>query len=130
MDLGKYLNSINFEKTNIMEDPVTGEEAEKDYNPFIVNRCLSPFPDSLLHVQEMNLYPQLDKRIQYEYYLAAIRKRKRFSKRQIDIPENVDVVKEYFGYSNVKAKEALRILTEEQIQYMKQKLDKGGVRKK
>ena len=102
----------------------------KDYAPFIVNRSLSYHLDCILHANDMNLNSGLDKDMQYQYLLNSIRPMKRgfqpWQKSKQD--ENIDCVKEYFGYSNAKAKEALRILTDEQIAEIKIKTDKGGVK--
>ena len=107
-----------------------GELDFVDYAPFIVNRSLSYHLDCIPYVQEMNLWPALDKDMQYQYLLNSIRPMKRNfapwqkSKKE----ENIECVKTYFGYSNQKAKEALRILTDEQIAEIKRKTDKGGVK--
>ena len=102
----------------------------KDYAPFIVNRSLSYHLDCILYANDMNLYPGIDKDQQFHYLLNSIRPMKRkfqpWQKSKQD--ENIDCVKEYFGYSNAKAKEALRILTDEQIAEIKIKTDKGGVK--
>ena len=104
--------------------------AYKEYAPFIVNRALSYHLDCLLHAQEMNRWPLLDKDMQYHYLLNSIRPMKRpfqpWQKSKVD--ENIECVKQFYGYSNQKAKEALRILTDEQIAEIKIKTDKGGVR--
>jgi hypothetical protein len=101
-----------------------------DYAPFIVNRSLSYHMDCVLYANEMNLYPGTDKDIQYQYFLNSIRPMKRgfqpWQKSKTD--ENIECVKAYFGYSNAKAKEALRILTDEQIAVIKIKTDTGGVK--
>jgi len=100
----------------------------KDYAPFIVNRSLSYHIDCVLYANDMNLWPSTDKDMQYQYLLNSIRPMKRkfapWQKSKND--ENIDCVKTYFGYSNQKAKEALRILTDEQIAEIKRKTDKGG----
>ncbi len=125
--LNDFLKSINYEKTNLLEDPETSDENEKAYLPYIVNRCLSYFPDTLFMVQEMNTVPFLDKKLQYQYLLNIIRPRKRFHKwEKADVGDDIAVVKEYYGYSNSKAKEALKILTSEQLEYLKIRLNKGG----
>lgn len=101
-----------------------------DYAPFIVNRSLSYHMDCVLYANEMNLYPGTDKDIQYQYFLNSIRPMKRgfqpWQKSKTD--ENIECVKAYFGYSNAKAKEALRILSDEQIAVIKIKTDAGGVK--
>lgn len=102
----------------------------KDYAPFIVNRSLSYHLDCIGYANEMNLYPGIDKDMQYQYFLNSIRPMKRgfqpWQKSTTD--ENIECVKAYFGYSNAKAKEALRILTDEQIAVIKIKTDTGGVK--
>lgn len=131
MELGECLKSLNVGKNNLMDDPDTGEIAEKDYKPYLINRCFSNFKDTAMYAQDMNIRSILDNRMQYEYFLHALRRRNRFSPwLKAEKPEDLDLVKEYFGYSNIRAKEALRILTEDQIEYIKKKLDKGGIRKK
>jgi len=103
----------------------------KDYAPFIVNRSLSYHLDCVLYANDMNLHPGIDKDMQYQYFLNSIRPMKRgfqpWQKSKTD--ENIEFVKTYFGYSNAKAKEALHILTDEQIAEIKIKTEKGGVKK-
>ena len=118
-----YLNSINSTKKDIMIDDIT----EKQYNAFMVNRGLSYFPDTVAIANEMNRYHHLDKKLQYQFLINIIRKRKRFSKwNKPNLENDIDVVKEYYGYSNEKAKEALTLLSPEQIIIIKKKVDKGG----
>ena len=122
-ELKDWLNSINLNKKNIMID----EYDEKKYPAYIVNKCLAPFPDTLLYVNEMNRLHGLDNRLQYDFLLNSLRKRKRFAKwMKVSKIKDLDVVKEYYGYSNEKAKQALDVLTEEQIKIIKIKLTKGG----
>lgn len=122
-ELKDWLNSINYTKKDIMVD----EYEEKKYPAFIVNKCLAPFPDTLLYVNEMNRLHGLDNRLQYDFLLNSLRKRKRFAKwMKVSKIKDLDVVKEYYGYSNEKAKQALDVLTEEQIKIIKIKLTKGG----
>ncbi len=122
MELKDWLNSINFTKENLFED-----EPEAKYPAFVVNKCLSGSLDSVLFANEMNKSHFLDKRMQYDFYLNSLRKKKRFApwlkKGKID---DIDAVKKYYGYSNEKAQQAMRILTKEQIKYIKQKLNTGG----
>ena len=103
----------------------------KDYTPFVVNRALSNHLDCVLYANEINLHSQMDKDMQYQYLLNTIRPMKRkfqpWQKSQVD--KNIDCVKEYFGFSNAKAKEALSILSDEQIADIKTKTDRGGVKK-
>lgn len=125
VELKDYLYSINQSKKNIMDDPT----AVKDYPPFIINKCLAYHTDSILYANEMNRYPELDKKMQYDFYINSLKPRKRFSpwvKKQT--LEHLELVKEYYGYSHNKALEALRILTTEQLDLIKQALNKGGTK--
>jgi hypothetical protein len=118
-----YLNAINDTKKDIMIDDI----AEKSYNSFMVNRGLSYFNDTVIFANEMNRLHHLDNRLQFDFYINIIRKRKRFSKWiKPDIASDVEVVKEYYGYSNEKARQALTLLTLEQINELKKKVYKGG----
>ncbi len=122
-ELKDWLNSINYTKKDVMID----EYEEKKYPAYIVNKCLAPFPDTLLYVNELNRLHGLDNRLQYDFLLNSLRKRKRFAKwMKVSKIKDLDVVKEYYGYSNEKAKQALDVLTEEQIKIIKIKLTKGG----
>ena len=121
-----YLNSINATKKNIMEDDI----AEKAYNSFMVNRGLSYFNDTVLMANEMNIYSHLDKKLQYHFLINIVRKRKRFSKwAKPETESDIEAVKEYYGYSNEKARQALTLLSPENITIIKQKVNKGGRRK-
>jgi hypothetical protein len=118
-----YLNSINYSKKDIMVDDI----AEDEYNPFMVNRGLSYFQDTVLYANEMNKYHNLDHRLQFDFLINIVRKRKRFSKwnKNTD-PDALNVVKEYYGYSNEKARQVLSLLSNEQIQELKKRMFKGG----
>jgi hypothetical protein len=113
------------------KNPFKDELDYKDYVPFVVNRALSFHQDCVLYANELNLNPGMDKDMQYLFYLNTIRSMKRkfqpWQKTSTD--KNIEAVKTYFGYSNEKAKEALRILTEEQIAEIIIKTNKGGVNK-
>jgi len=124
MELKDWLNSINFNKENLIkEDP----DIVKQYPPFIVNKCLAGHLDTVLFANEMNKYHHLDKDMQYSFLLNSLRKRKRFSPWfRKDKIEDLECVKTYYGYSNEKAQQALKILTPEQLNYIKKKLDLGG----
>jgi hypothetical protein len=104
---------------------------EGDYVPFVVNRALSNHFDCILYANEMNKYPHLDKRIQYDYLMGTVRAYKRpFQKwHKRETSENLDAIKEYFNYSNEKAKEALSILSNDQVTEIRTKLDRGGIQK-
>ena len=126
MELKDWLNSINFNKNNLIEeDP----QAISSFPPYIVNRCLSGHLDTVLFANEMNLYNSLDKDMQYSFFLYTLRKRKRFSpwlkKEQVD---DLDLVKKHYGYSNEKAKVAVSLLTKTQIENIRDKHDMGGKR--
>lgn len=117
-----FVNSVNYTKVDIMNDDV-----EKSYLPFIINRQLSYFPDTVAVANEMNRYHQLDNKLQFHFLLNIIRKRKRFSKWAKPIEENdLEVVKEYYGYNNEKAHSVLSLLTPDQIATIKKKVYKGG----
>ena len=125
-ELKDWLNSINFTKENIIEeDP----DAIKDYAPYIINRCLSGHLDCIMFANEMNKYSFLDKDMQYSFYLNTLRKKKRFSPwLRKDKVTDLEIIKQYYGYSNEKASQALKILTPEQIKFIKQRLDTGGMK--
>ena len=120
MELKDWMNSINHTKEDYTEEI-------KSYPPFIVNKCLSGHLDAIMFANEMNKNHHLDKDMQYSFLLNSLRKKKRFSpwirKEKID---DLDAIKQYYGYSNEKSKEALRILSKEQINFIKSKIEKGG----
>tara|TARA_B100001173_G_scaffold308571_1_gene319114 strand:- start:832 stop:1206 length:375 start_codon:yes stop_codon:yes gene_type:complete len=122
MELKDWLNSINFTKENLFED-----EPEAKYPAFVVNKCLSGSLDSVLFANEMNKSHFLDKRMQYDFYMNSLRKKRRFApwlkKGKV---EDLEAVKKYYGYSEEKALQAMNILTKEQVKYIKQKLNTGG----
>ena len=123
-ELKDWLNSINFNKENLIKE---NPDIVKQYPPFIVNKCLSGHIDCILFANEMNKHHSLDKDMQYFFYLNSVRKRKRFSPwLRKDKIKDLDCVKQYYGYSNEKASQALKILTPEQIKFIKQRLDIGG----
>ena len=119
----EYLTAINDTKNDIMVDDI----AEKGYNAFMVNRGLSYFQDTVLMANEMNQHAHLDHRLQFDFYINIVRKKKRFSKwLKPQTASDVEVVKEYYGYSNEKARQALSLLTPEQINALEKKVTKGG----
>ena len=119
----EYVNSINYSKKDIMIDDI----AEKDYNSFMVNRSLSYFQDTVLMANEMNKNHQIDKRLQFDFLINIVRKRKRFSKwNKPEVATDLDVIKEYFGYSNEKARMVHNLLTDNQITELRRKVFKGG----
>ncbi len=123
-DLKDWLNSINLTKEDITRDD---PQLIKKYSPFIINKCMSGHLDTVMFANEMNLQSHLAKDLQYQFYLNSIRKKKRFSPwLRKDKIKNLDVVKSYYGYSNEKAIQALKILSKEQLNYIKTKIDVGG----
>ena len=124
--LKNWLDSVNFSKRNIVEED--GAEI-KTYVPFLMNRILSGHLDCIMFVNEMNKYSFLDKDMQYSFYLNTLRKKKRFSPwLRKDKVTDLEIIKQYYGYSNEKASQALKILTPEQIKFIKQRLDTGGMK--
>ena len=122
----EYLNAINNTKQDIMVDDIS----EKQYNAFMDNRGLSYFYDTVLLSNEMNQRAHLDNRLQFDFFINTIRKKKRFSKwMKAKEEDNIKVVKEYYGYSNEKARQALTILNDDNIEQLKAKVYKGGTRK-
>ncbi len=115
-----YLNSINSTKKNLMVD----EETEKEYNPFLINRGLSNFIDTVFVANEMNQRHYLDKRLQYDFLRNIVRTRKRFSKWAKPIKsDDFDAVKEYFSYNNEKTREALKVLTKDDLAEIHRKIN-------
>tara|TARA_B100000683_G_scaffold18630_1_gene18297 strand:- start:1621 stop:2001 length:381 start_codon:yes stop_codon:yes gene_type:complete len=118
-----YLNAINSSKQDIMIDDL----AEKDYNSFMVNRGLSYFYDTVLLANVMNQHHHLDNRLKFDFLINTIRKQKRFSKwlkaTKID---DIELIKEYYGYSNEKARQALTLLNDAQLDELRKKVYKGG----
>ena len=128
-ELKEYLKSINESKEDLMN---TNDEAwAKKYPAYIVNRCLSMFWDTLPQANEMNGYHFLDNKVQFQFLINSVRKKKRFGGRWLKQSKlkDLEYVKEYFDYSNEKAREALNILTKEQIEVIKETLNKGGRKK-
>ncbi|RPH07247.1 MAG: DNA polymerase [bacterium TMED46] len=122
-ELKEYLNAINYTKENLMEDSLY----EKKYPAWVVNHALYAFPDTILLVNEMNINNQLDSKLQFDFLLNSIRPRKRFAPwLKTSKVDNLELVKEYFGYSDQKAKDALDLLTDDDIENIRIKLNKGG----
>tara|TARA_R110000824_G_scaffold329468_1_gene516229 strand:+ start:139 stop:525 length:387 start_codon:yes stop_codon:yes gene_type:complete len=126
MKLTDYLNAINYSKESLMD--TEDDQVEKQYSPYIVNRCLSYFIDTILHANQMNQFAQTDKKMQFDYLQTAIRKRKRFSKWvKNEMGDEFTIVKEYYGYSNTKTKEIMKLLTTEDIEEIRLYLSGGGI---
>ena len=127
-ELKDYLNAINHTKETLLD--TEDEEWEKKYPPFVVNKCVYPFQDTIMLVNEINQLHHLDKKLQFDFLLNSIRSRKRFTPwLKANRIEDLEFIKEYYGYSNEKAKQALDILSDVQIASIKKKLDKGGTKK-
>lgn len=122
-----FIKAITETKENVMADEVT----EKAYEPFIVNRGLSFFTDTVLYANEMNFRASLDGKPQFLYLLNTIRQRKRYSKwLKKEKNDDIRMISEFFGYSLAKSKDTLRLLSQEQIALIRTKLEKGGVNTK
>jgi hypothetical protein len=119
-----FLNSINDNKKNLFEDP----QAEKDYSSFMVNRGLSYFPDTILYANEMNRNHGVAKKMQFDFLLNSIPKKRRFSKwHKKDASEDtVKLVMKHYKYSEKRAYEVLDILTQAQVEELRRAYDTGG----
>ena len=126
MNLSDFLTSINSSKENLIEkEPL----CEKEYIPFVVNKCLSYFPDTIFYANQINVRPGLDKKMQYDYLRLSVSKRKRFSKWfKEEKNDNIKLIQEYYGYSYRRAKEVLDCLTDDNIKSIKDSLKTGGVK--
>ena len=124
-ELKNYLKAINETKEPLMDGE--DEEWEKKYPPYIVNKCVAPFPDTIQLVNEINQLHHLDKKLQFDFLINSLRPRKRYTPwLKATKLENLEYVKEFYGYNNEKAKVALDLLNDEQISAIKQKMRKGG----
>ncbi len=124
MNLSEVLNSINHRKESIMDED---HLAEKEYVPFVVNKCLSYFSDTIFHVNEMNLRPDMDKKMQYDFLLQSVRKRKRFSKwMKKDKSDDLQLVIDHYSVNKKKAEEYIEILGEDGIENLREASKKGG----
>ena len=124
-----FVTDINLGKKDIITNSDNPELAERTYNPYLTNRSLSYFQDTVHYANEMNMHGDLNHKMQYSFLLNIVRKRKRFSKGHKTIDdENLQAVIDYYGYSVKKAKEALKILSDEQLSTIKLKLSKGGMK--
>ena len=126
VELKDWLNNINHNKKNLIdEDP----DLEKKYLPYIINRCMSGHLDAIMYANEMNIYHNLDNKLQHDFLLNILRSKKRFSpwvkKEEL---QNLDYVKRYYGYSNEKAKQVLPLLSKEQLTFIQGKLERGGLK--
>jgi len=129
-ELKDYLKAINETKEPLLD--TTDETWEKKYSPFVINRCMSMFYDTIMHTNEMNGLHFLPKRMQFHYLINSVRTKKRFGGKWLSQTKfkDLELVKEYYGYSNAKAKEALSLLSSDQINNIKLSLNKGGRKRK
>jgi len=119
----ELIKSISNDKKDILEN-------EKDYNAFMVNRGLSYFPDTVIYANEMNKFNHLDGRLQYHFLINTIRKRNRFSKWNKSIEsENISAIKQYYGYSNEKARDVLPLLSNENLKTIRGRIQHGGIQR-
>ena len=126
LELKDWLNTINSSKKNLIDEDSL---LESKYPAFIVNKCMAGHLDAIMFANEMNLNPNLDKKLQYDFYLNTLRSKKRFSPWvRKDELKNLELVKSYYGYSTEKAKQALPLLTDKQLTFISKKLDTGGLR--
>ena len=128
MKLGDFLTAINYSKETLLD----GENNlnEKDYTPYVVNRCLSYFPDTILQSNQMNALPSIQKKMHFDYLRLSVRQRKRFSKWLKDEEsEVIDMLKQVYNYSHKTAKEVLPLLKEEDIKALREKTFTGGSQK-
>ncbi len=123
MNLSEVLNAINYDKTPLLEDDLQ----EKAYVPFVINRSLSYFPDTILYTNQVNHYNQLDKKMQFDYLRLSLRPRKRFSKWiKSQEEDDLQLIKDHYNYSNERATEVLRVLTPNQIEDIRSLYKYGG----
>lgn len=119
----ELIKSISSTKKDILEN-------EKDYNAFMVNRGLSYFPDTVIYANEMNKFHHLDSRLQYQFLINTIRKRNRFSKWNKSIEsDNISAIKQYYGYSNEKARDVLPLLSNENLKTIRGRIQHGGIQR-
>jgi len=122
-----YVNAINSPKENLMRGTDNDELAERGYNPYLTNKSLSYFVDTIGYANEMNLRFDAENILQFEYLLNSVKPKKRRAKwvKKVE-DEDLSAVKEYYGYNNVKAEQVLSILSPQQLEEIKLKLSKGG----
>lgn len=123
-----FIKDITHEKKNLMSDDID-KEIEKQYNAFIVNKGLSYFIDTVMYANEMNFRPTTEPKLQFDFLINTVRQKKRFSKwHKADQSEELNMLKEYYGYNIHRAKEVLSLHSKEQLKFIKEKLDKGGLK--
>lgn len=124
MKLKDFLNSINYDKKPLLD---SDEKAEKLYTPFVVNRCLSSFTDTIFHANEINCKWWMNKKMQFDFHRFSIRKRKRYSPWiQKETEENIALIKEVYGYTDSKAQQVLNMFGPKELDKLKKSLYRGG----
>lgn len=124
-----YVSAINYTKKDMMTDTENDELAEADYKPYLTNKALSYFPDTIMYANEMNMHHQADNKLQFQYLLNIVRPKKRFSKwAKRQDGDDFEAVKQYFKYNNAKTEQAISLLSPEQIEQIKTILDTGGMK--
>lgn len=122
----EYLNAINYDKTDLMTGSENDQLSEAHYQPYLINRSLSYHVDTVMYANQMNIHNHLDKKLQFHYLINIIRKKKRYAKWvKSGDDSDVEMVKQYYGFNTQKAMDALRVLTEEQLHLIKEKLKTG-----
>lgn len=125
-----FINDVSFNKKDIIRNSADPEATAKGYNPWITNKTLSYFEDTIFYANMMNQYSFLSNQMQFDYFLNSINKRKRFAKQsKKQVSDDVQSISDYFGYSLRRAEEAIKYLTPDQIKEIKKKTDTGGVKK-
>lgn len=124
----EFVNAINDTKKDLMTGTENDELIQKEYNPYLVNKALSYFIDTILYANEMNQYVHIDNKLQFDYYLNAVPKKKRFSKwtKKVEI-KDISIIIEYYKCNYARALEILSIINNIQLDMLKHKLQKGGV---
>jgi|TARA_R110002050_G_scaffold87381_1_gene185064 hypothetical protein len=121
-----YVTSVSYSKKNLMRGSENDELAESGYQPYLTNKALSYFPDSLFYSNEMNMNHHADNILQYEYLINTLRPKRRFAKWvKAEDNDDLEAIKLFFGYSNKKAEQTLSILSSEQIKIIKDELVRG-----
>ena len=128
MEIFDKLNDIGYKKENILKD---GDEIiEAGYQPYRINKFLSQHIDCLFLANDMNFHNHIDNKLQFDYFINTIRKKFRQSSKWLKAEQvdEIDLIKEYYNYNNSKAKEVLNLLSEKDIEFIKRKLRKGGLK--
>jgi Bacteriophage clamp loader A subunit len=119
-----FINAISHNKQNLMDL----ENAESQYKSYVINKGLSFYPDTVIQANEMNSRPHLDRKMQFNFLINIIRSKKRYSKwLKPEKFDDLEVVQEYYGYSKEKARQVLPLFSNEQIDYLKRRIKKGGL---